>query len=148
VLLELAAANAAFAVIKEAVQSGNEIMSAGQAVFKFFDSKTEIAAKATKSGSDSEAFFALETIKQNEKQLRELMIYQGRGGLWDDWLAFQVEARKKREAESRAIVLKKRRRIKAVKDVITGIAVFLLGVTGIGVIVLLIWAVVTKGGQQ
>jgi hypothetical protein len=148
VLLELAAANAAFAVIKEAVQSGNEIMSAGQAVFKFFDSKTEIAAKATKSGSDSEAFFALETIKQNEKQLRELMIYQGRGGLWDDWLAFQVEARKKREAESRAIVLKKRKRIKAVKDVITGIAVFLLGVTGIGAIVLLIWAVVTKGGQQ
>jgi hypothetical protein len=63
-------------------------------------------------------------------------------------LAFQVEARKKREAESRAIVLKKRRRIKAVKDVITGIAVFLLGVTGIGVIALLIWAVVTKGGQQ
>jgi len=72
------------------------------------------------------------------------MIYQGRGGLWDEWLAFQVEARKTREAVARAIVLKKRRRIQAIKDVLTGVAVFLLGVTGIGVALLITWFVVTK----
>jgi len=93
-LLELAAANAAFAVIKETIANGGDIMSAGQHIFKFFDSKSEISKKASQSGSDSEAFFALEQIKQHEIQIKELMIYQGRGGLWDEWLAFQVEARK------------------------------------------------------
>ena len=147
-LAELAIANAAFAVIKETIANGGDIMSAGQHIFKFFDSKSEISKKASGSGSDSEAFFALEQIKQHEIQIKEMFIYQGRPGLWDEWLAFQVEARKKREAEARAIVLKKRRRIQAIKGVLTGVAVFLLGVTGIGVVLLLVWFVVTKGGQQ
>jgi len=146
-LLELAAANAAFAVIKETIANGGDIMSAGQHIFKFFDSKSEISKKASGSGSDSEAFFALEQIKQHEIQIKEMFIYQGRPGLWDEWLAFQVEARKTREAVARAIVLKKRKRIRAIKDVLTGIAVFLLGVTGIGAVALLVWIVVTKGGQ-
>jgi len=93
-LLELAAANAAFAVIKETIANGGDIMSAGQHIFKFFDSKSEISKKASGSGSDSEAFFALEQIKQHEIQIKEMFIYQGRPGLWDEWLAFQVEARK------------------------------------------------------
>ncbi len=146
-LLELAAANAAFAVIKETIANGGDIMSAGQHIFKFFDSKSEISKKASGSGSDSEAFFALEQIKQHEIQIKEMFIYQGRPGLWDEWLAFQVEARKTREAVARAIVLKKRKRIQAIKGVLTGIAVFLLGVTGIGAVALLVWIVVTKGGQ-
>ena len=143
-LLELAAANAAFAVIKETIANGGDIMSAGQHIFKFFDSKSEISKKASQSGSDSEAFFALEQIKQHEIQIKEMFIYQGRPGLWDEWLAFQVEARKTREAVARAIVLKKRKRIRAIKDVLTGITVFLLGVTGIGVALLITWFVVTK----
>ena len=147
-LAELAIANAAFSVIKETIQNGGDIMAAGKSVFDFFDNKTKIAKKATDSGSDSEAFFALETIKQNEKQLKEMFIYQGRAGLWDDWQAFQVEARKKRDAEARAIALKKRKRIQMVKDIFSAIAVILLGITGIGVVLLLIWAVVTKGGTQ
>ena len=143
-LAELAIANAAFAIIKESVQSGGDILAAYQHLYSFFDNKAAIAKKASQSGSDSEAFFALEQIKQHEIQLKELMIYQGRGGLWDEWLAFQVEARKTREAVARAIVLKKRRRIQAIKDVLTGVAVFLLGVTGIGVALLITWFVVTK----
>jgi hypothetical protein len=144
VLAELAIANAAFAVIKETVANGGDIMAAGQHIFKFFDSKSEISKKASGSGSDSEAFFALEQIKQHEIQIKEMFIYQGRPGLWDEWLAFQVEARKTREAVARAIVLKKRKRIRAIKDVLTGITVFLLGVTGIGVALLIAWVVVTK----
>ena len=143
-LAELAIANAAFAVIKETIANGGDIMSAGQHIFKFFDSKSEISKKASGSGSDSEAFFALEQIKQHEIQIKEMFIYQGRPGLWDEWLAFQVEARKTREAVARAIVLKRRKRIQAIKDVLTGVAVFLLGVTGIGVALLITWFVVTK----
>ena len=144
-LAELAIANAAFSVIKETIQNGGDIMAAGKSVFDFFDNKTKIAKKATDSGSDSEAFFALETIKQNEKQLKEMLIYQGRAGLWDDWQAFQVEARKKREAEARAIALKKRKRIQMVKDTFSVIAVILLGITGIGALLLLAWVIINKG---
>ena len=147
-LAELAIANAAFSVIKETIQNGGDIMAAGKSVFDFFDNKTKIAKKATDSGSDSEAFFALETIKQNEKQLKEMFIYQGRAGLWDDWQAFQVEARKKREAEARAIALKKRKRIQAIKSVFTVIAVILLGITGLIAVLGLVWVIVTKGGTQ
>ena len=144
-LAELAIANAAFSVIKETVQNGGDIMAAGKHVFDFFDNKTEIAKKASGKGSDSEAFFALETIKQNEKQLKEMMIYQGRGGLWDDWMQFQVEARKKREAEARELAKKKRKRIRMVKDVFVGLGVFILCITGIGALALLVWVILTKG---
>lgn len=147
-LAELAIANAAFGVIKETIANGGDIMAAGKHVFDFFDTKTKITKKATDNGSDSEAFFALETIKQNEKQLKEMLIYQGRAGLWDDWQAFQVQARKRREAEARAIALKKRKRIQAVKTVLIGIAVALLGITGLIAVFGLIWVIVTKGGTQ
>lgn len=123
-------------------------MAAGRSVFDFFDNKTKIAKKATDSGSDSEAFFALETIKQNEKQLKELFIYQGRAGLWDDWQAFQVEARKKREAEARAIALKKRKRLAAIKNVFAIIAVILLGITGLVAVLGLVWVIVNRGTFQ
>jgi hypothetical protein len=104
-LAELAIANAAFGVIKETIANGGDIMAAGQHIFKFFDSKSELTKKANKSGSDSEAFFALEQIKQHEAAIQELFIYQGRAGLWDDWLKFQAEAKRKRDAEAREIVL-------------------------------------------
>jgi hypothetical protein len=100
-LVELAAANAAFAVIKEAVQNSGDLMAAGQKLFDFFDNKNAIQKKAN-SGNDMEAFAALEQIKTQEAELKRMMIYHGRAGLWDDWLKFQKEAKQKREAEERA----------------------------------------------
>jgi hypothetical protein len=106
-LVELAAANAAFAVIKEAVQNSGELMNAGQALFQYFDSKSAIQkkyeAKAKNSKSnDMEEFFALEQLKKQETELRETMQYLGRAGLWDDWLQFQKQAKQKREEARRA----------------------------------------------
>jgi hypothetical protein len=126
-LLELAAANAAFAVIKQTVANGGDIMAAGQHIFKFFDSKSEIAKKANASGSDSEAFFALEQIKQNEKDLQEMFIYQGRAGLWDDWLKFQADAKRKREAEARALALEKLKRKQLMWAWVNGVLDFHIG---------------------
>ena len=100
-LAELAIANAAFAVIKETVQNGGDIMAAGQKLFDFFDNKSAIQKKAS-SGNDMEAFAALEQIKTNEAELKRMMVYHGRAGLWDDWLKFQKEAKQKREAAERA----------------------------------------------
>jgi hypothetical protein len=117
-LVELAAANAAFAIIKEAVQNSGDLMNAGQAVFQYFDSKSAIQKKyedkAKKAGStDIEEFFALEQLRKQETELREMMQWQGRAGMWTDWLEFQKQAKAKREearkAELRAAAARKAR---------------------------------------
>jgi hypothetical protein len=144
-LAELAIANAAFAVVRETVANGGDIMAAGQHIFKFFDSKSEIAKKANASGSDSEAFFALEQIKQHEKDLQEMFIYQGRAGLWDDWLKFQAEAKRKREAEARAIALEKIKRKEQIWAWINGALIVISVVTGVIIIAGLIYLIATKG---
>lgn len=106
-LVELAAANAAFAVIKEAVQNSGDIMAAGSKVFEYFDQKSAIQKKyeekAKKSRSnDMEEFMALEQLKRQETELREMMQWQGRAGMWQDWLQFQKEAKQKRVEAERA----------------------------------------------
>lgn len=104
-LAELAVCNAAFAVIKEAVQNSGDLMNAGQAIFQYFDGKSAIQkkyedkAKKAKT-NDIEEFFALEQLKRQETELREMMQWQGRAGMWTDWLEFQKQAKQKRvEAE-------------------------------------------------
>ena len=42
---------------------------------------------------------ALEEIKKQETYLKELMIWAGRPGLWDDWAKFQAQARVQRQQE-------------------------------------------------
>jgi hypothetical protein len=137
-LAELMIANQAFAVIKEAVQHSGDIMAAGDALFKYFDSKAELQRKANEKGgsrgSDLEEFMALEKLKQQEEELKQMMIYSGRGGLWDDWLAFQVKVKKKREADKRQKVLKRQRMIDRIKDIgMIILIVVLLG--GLGIII-------------
>tara|TARA_Y100000004_G_scaffold166900_1_gene199034 strand:- start:1137 stop:1568 length:432 start_codon:yes stop_codon:yes gene_type:complete len=110
-LAELAAANAAFAVIKQAVSNGKEIAAAGNAIAQFVGAKEKLERKADKTGtgSDLEAFLALEKIKEQEKQLKELMIYTGRPGMWNDWQKFQAKARvARREAEVASAAKRKR----------------------------------------
>ena len=137
-LLELAAANAAFAVIKEAVQNSGDIMNAGQALFQYFDNKDAIQKKANEKGGsnrgDLEEFMALEKLKQQEEELKQMMIYSGRGGLWQDWLKFQSDAKRKREEAERQKVLRKQRIIGRIKDTAMIILIVaLLG--GLGVII-------------
>jgi hypothetical protein len=144
-LAELAIANAAFAVVRETVANGGDIMAAGQHIFKFFDSKSEIAKKANASGSDSEAFFALEQIKQNEKDLQEMFIYQGRAGLWDDWLKFQADAKRKREAEARALALEKLKRKQLMWAWVNGVLISISVVTGLIIVAGVVWVIVKRG---
>ena len=135
-LAELAAANAAFQVIKSAVQNGKEIASAGKAVANFVGAKEQLQRKAQKKGggSDLEEFMALEQIREQEDQLKQIMIYAGRPGLWGDWQRFQAKARiARREAEEAAA----RRRKKIFE--ITIIASFIIvGLTVFGLFVALL----------
>ena len=144
-LAELALANAAFEVIKTTIGNGQDIMAAGQHLFSFFDNKAKIAQKASQSGSDSEAFFALEAIRQNEELLKEALIYQGRAGLWDDWLKFQSDAKRKREAEARAITRAKIKRKELIWSWVNGIIITICVLTGLVVVAGLIWIILHKG---
>lgn len=112
-LAELAAANAAFSIIKQTIANGKEIFDAGTAASSYFDNKNKIQRKLKQKGnrSDIEEFFALEKMKQQEEELKQMMIYAGRPGLWDDWLKFQSEA--KRERDRRELLRQKAARERA-----------------------------------
>jgi hypothetical protein len=64
-LAELAAANAAFAIIKQTVQNGGEIAKAGKAIGTFLSAKEDLMREGNKKrargvgGNDLEEFMAL-----------------------------------------------------------------------------------------
>ena len=124
-LAELAAANAAFAVIKTAVQNGSDIAKAGNAIAKFVGAKEDLQKKANKKGggNDLEEFMALEQIREQEEQLKQIMIYTGRPGLWHDWQRFQAKARVARREEQIRLA-KKRKQI--VEWSIIGFLIFVI----------------------
>ena len=104
-LAELAAANAAFSVIKNAVSNGRELSQYAGKIGEIVGAKESLQKKVNKKkaahqSTDFEEFMALERVKEQEDELKQIMIYCGRPGLWQDWVRFQVEARKaRREAE-------------------------------------------------
>jgi len=110
-LAEIAAANAAFSVLKQAISNGKELASAGSAIAQFVGAKEQLEKKANKngSGSDLEAFMALERIREQETAIKEFMIYTGRPGMWSGCQTFQAKARgERREAEVAAAKRRKR----------------------------------------
>jgi hypothetical protein len=131
-LLELAAANAAFNVIKQALANGKELSDLGSKVFDYFDNKAKIQQKVNEKGnrSDIEEFFALEKLNAQEVELRERMIYAGRPGMWQDWQKFQAAAARRRredkEAEIKAIRLRKEKMERLIEYVVLGLAAVIL----------------------
>jgi len=141
-LAELAAANAAFSVIKQAVQNSGDIAKAGSAIAKFVGAKEDLQKKASKKGggSDLEEFMALEQIREKEEQLKQFMIYCGRPGLWGDWQRFQAKARiARREAEENA----KRKR----KQIIEISIVTFLIIVGLGVLACFVLLILHAQGR-
>ena len=104
-LAELAAANAAFSVIKNFVSNGKELTGCAKQISDFVFSKEQLEKKASKKkasgGGDLEEFMALEQIREKEEELKKIMIYLGRPGLWQDWQRFQAEARKSRRYQEK-----------------------------------------------
>jgi hypothetical protein len=146
-LAELAAANAAFAVIKQCVSNGRDLASAGKAIGDFVFAKEELTRRANnrkkpgKGNADLEEFMALEKIREQEQHLKEVMIWSGRPGMWDDWQRFQAEARKSRRVQEQ--LAKKRR-----NEIINMIGIILASALLVGGIVGLIWWVMFLKAAQ
>ena len=135
-LAELAAANAAYAVIKEAISNGGDLIAAGAKLGEYFGLKSEISKKASKKGNNSEEFWALEKLRQQEEELKILMIYQGRPGLWQDWLEFQARQRREREAEEVQERARAARRKEIAQAILIAVLVAVIGFSLIGVILM------------
>jgi hypothetical protein len=92
-LAELAAVNAAYAVIKEVVSNGRELGECAGQLGSFFEGKRKLEKKVIETPANErsrlEEFFALEEVRRKEKELKDYMLIAGRPGLWDDWVKFQ-----------------------------------------------------------
>jgi len=138
-LAELAAANAAFAIIRKCVENGSDLAKAGKAISDFTLNKDAVQKKAQKQGSnldgsksDLDEFLALDELKRKEDELRSMMQLYGRANMYPDYVKFCAEARRQRaEAAAEA----KRLAIKRQDDILLfiywaaciGIGVFALG---------------------
>jgi len=92
-----------------------------------------------KTESDFEEFMALEKITELEKEMMSMMRLYGRPGLYDDWLKFQGEARKKRREEELAA---RRRKAKNFEYISWTIA-FVIMISGL--VGIMLWAKWLKG---
>lgn len=122
-LAELAAANAAFAIIKKTVANSQDLLRAGKAISDFVNAEEDLKKRADrkknsfwlkvggKDASDLEEFMALEELKKKRQAIEQAMIYYGRPGLHGDWVKFQAEARKRRIKEQAERIRKRQQLI-------------------------------------
>ena len=145
----LAAANAAYAVIKKTVENGREISAAGAAIGKFVGAEDQLQQDLHKrknsmwtnflgkQDNDLEEFMALEEIRRKKEQLREFMQLYGRPNLYTDYLEHCSEARKRRK---QAAIDRKKRKEK-IEDIILksvlGILITVLLAGGLTVLVII-----------
>ena len=147
----LMVANSAFAVIKQTLENGKEISSAGAAIAKFVGAEDQLQRDLHKkrnsiwtnvlgkTDNDLEEFMALEQIRVKHEKLREYMQLYGRAGLWTDYQAYCAEARKARK-EAEAKKIKQRQEF---KDLVLKIILFIM-ITALCAGVVTVLAVIAK----
>ena len=138
-------ANQAINGIKELAGHVTSVGQMGKQLTQLADAHEELEKDAAKG--DMEAFWALEDIKKKEYEIKQLFIYAGRAGLWDDYQTFirnRKELRRKQEEREKVKRLAKRKDIK--NGLIYG-AVLLVGCITVGLGIWLLLAVVAMKGR-
>jgi hypothetical protein len=137
-------ANEAIGAIKEFAGHIQSVGEMGPQLTKLADAKEQIE-KDAKAG-DMEAFFELDKIRNKEAEIKQMFIYQGRAGLWDDYQKFMQNRKQLKENERKRIAEAKKRRQKQIKDWSIGIGVALAVLSAVGLIgYIFYWIVTTKG---
>ena len=137
-------ANEAVSAIKEFAGHCQSVGEMGKDLTKLADAKDELE-KSAKDG-DMEAFWALEDIKKHEIEVKNMFIYNGRPGLWDDYCKFIANRKQMRANAEKREKAKKAARKKAIKNGLIVTAGLIGGVTLIGVAGLIVyWLVSLKG---
>ena len=122
----LAAANAAYAIIKKTVENGREISAAGAAIQKFVNAEDQLRQDLHKrknsiwtnflgkEDNDLEEFMALEEIRRKQQMLAEFMQLYGRANLYTDYLQHCSDARKRRKQAA----IDRQKRKEKIQDII------------------------------
>ena len=137
-------ANEAIGAIKEFAGHVESVGQLGKPLTQLADAKEELERKA-KEGS-MEHFFELEKIKQREAEIKQMFIYSGRPGLWDDYQKFLANRKQLKENERKRIEAAKARKKRLIKEWTIGIALALAALSAVGLFAyILYWIVTTKG---
>ena len=132
ILESIAAASAAYEVIKTAINQGREGAGLIGAVGKFLSAEEDIKDAVQKKKNspltaitggeegDWEEFQALEQIREQRKELESYIRLYGQAGQWDRWVQWQAEARRQRAAAKKAAALRREEQIEQIQ-VATGI---------------------------
>ena len=147
-------ANSAFAVIKQTLENGKEISSAGAAIAKFVGAEDQLQRDLHKkrnsiwtnvlgkTDNDLEEFMALEQIRVKHDKLREYMQLYGRANLWNDYQAYCAEARKARKVAAE----KAKKRREEIKDLFLKIILIILITTLLAGVVTVLAVIAKKKG--
>jgi hypothetical protein len=137
-------ANEAIGAVKELCGHIQSVGEMGPHLVKLSDAKEQLEKDA--QGGDMSAFFELERIRNHEAEIKQLFIYQGRPGLWDDYQKFMAnrkELKRKAIEREKARVLAKKKAIKRAL-LYSAVGVFTLGMLG-GAVALLLFLISLKG---
>ena len=137
-------ANEAIGAIKEFAGHVQSVGEMGKDLTKLADAKDQLE-KDAKDG-DMQAFWALEDIKRHEAEVKQMFIYNGRAGLWDDYQKFIANRKRMRENERKRAEAKKLARKKAIQNgfLYGAVGIAVLGAVG-GAVALLLWVISLKG---
>lgn len=137
-------ANEAIAGIKSLASHVTSVGQMGKHLTKLADAEEEIQRKADAGCMDH--FWALEDIKQRNYEIKQMFIYAGRPGLWEDYQNF-IKNRKQLKANAlKREQQKKARRKRLIKDWTIGITAVVAALSAIGICVyFLYWIISTKG---
>lgn len=142
-IAELVAFNAAFGVVKTAISHGKDLASCAKSIGDMIGAQEALKARgdqkknsiwsalAGKDTNDFEEFMALEQIKEQRKELLQTMQLLGRPGLKDDYIKFEVEARRQRRDDAIKAEARKTRMLEWVVGSLAGLAAIVL--LGMGV---------------
>ena len=137
-------ANDAIGAIKEFAGHIQSVGEMGPQLTKLADAKEELEKKA-KDG-DMECFFELEKIRNKEAEIKQMFIYQGRAGLWDDYCKFLANRKQLKENERKRIAAEKARKKRLIKEWSIGIAVTVAALSAVGICAyFLYWLISIKG---
>jgi hypothetical protein len=152
ILETIAAANAAYSVIRTCIANGRETADLVSNVGKFLTAEEELKTAIQKKKAnpltaitggaegDWEEFQQLERIKQQRKELESYIRLYGSPGQWDRWITWQAEARKQRKAAKIAAEKAREERIEL-------IVMILCIVGGIAALAAILWWIGRNAGK-
>ena len=135
-LAVVSAANVAIGQVKQLIGHGNDISSMGRQLGAILTAeetlkaqgeskKKSLFSQAMGKDEDSfEEFLQLDKIREARKEIESMMRLYGRPGLYNDWVTFQVEERKRKKAEAEERAKAREKIVNALQWTIAIVVVF------------------------